>query len=513
VRQKEDYQEFVISEASGLFSRIPEEVVRKTAQDAAMLYDDHQTHKTRDILLRERELHENVVFRRIVPLLSEPWRKIFGEAIATSQGTQAYAPPTVSSPHEESLPPSGAPSLAHDGEMSRSSEQWSAEYGELTGCNRRGTFTRFPGALRQTCQDPSVFMEPFLNLRANLPFKGTITGRVLTDCRYRLIQLHQIVHTFHSQFRQATYSMLKSYLIHSLDEGNLPKGNCVYVPVLFPGRPPNLFLRLGCRVIAKRLDSYIALQRVPQSALATAIVLSQCDELFADFFAAAASGAAYWSTMADLEVEGTSNVESMLEGSWDLNYTQLWEPYPVPWLRIRYFPRLFAETFGGSVLIPSPGHLYVIMTDLSQHYQERVLPRLPSMPKNVRIVYSSHSEDFGVGRIELGLDFMLRFYRAAFIAFTVLMNEWCLSGHPLQGLTLLFNVKHHFRIKDLAHQFATSEPTPVEPFDAVCGAAAARLAYDWGMVPDLDVLQQRAAGFLRRCKGATMLIPVISEAN
>jgi hypothetical protein len=114
------------------------------------------------------------------------------------------------------------------------------------------------------------------------------------------------------------------------------------------------------------------------STLASAIVLSQHEELFADFFAAAASGAAYWSTLADLEMESAPSVQSMVESTWDVNYPSLFEPHPTTWVRIRHFPRIFAEVFAESMIVPSVAHMYSTLSDFSKHYQERVLARLPS---------------------------------------------------------------------------------------------------------------------------------------
>jgi hypothetical protein len=133
--------------------------------------------------------------------------------------------------------------------------------------------------------------------------------------------------------------------------------------------------------------------------------------------------------------------------------------------------------------------------------------------KNAQIAYLNESAHEAAQRIDLDLDFLLPFYRAAFEAFTVSMNEWCLSHDPLQALCLLFNVNHHFRIKELARQFGTAEPIPNQAFDAVGGAAAARLAYDLGIAQDVDMLQERAARFLRTCAGATQIIEIRTEPS
>ena len=368
-------------------------------------------------------------------------------------------------------------------------EQWSVTYREDPTAER-GPFARFPAAVLQVPLNPRALWEPFLKLRGELVGSITAPPRVFSDLRYRLVYVHEIMHAFHHRFREPTFRFFTSYLMERQKDKQLPLGEKVYAPVLIARRVAGPFPHLDRRAQRKRPDGYVVRRKISQSVLAMRIVMSQFDELFADFFSAAAAGSAFWSTIADFELEGSRRATSMLHSTWDLNYPHLFEPHPNPWVRIRYLPWIFAEVFGATMVAPGPVHVYSVVGEWSRHFHERILPKLPAIPPSMPIVYFNDDAEPNLRRIEIGLEFLLPMYRIAFEAFSILMNQWWLSLHPLAALTLFSNVNHHFRIKQFAQQFAKGDVTPSDPFDSVAGAAGARLAYDWGTA-ELGLLQER----------------------
>lgn len=381
-----------------------------------------------------------------------------------------------------------------------------------------GAFPRFPDGVAEL--PPTHIIQRHVEVSQQfleLPTLGSIyvPPLVTSDLRFRLVQAHEILHLYHNRFRAEAHKIIRSYLVHCVGEGLLPKGQDAYGPVLLSDDEPIESARDLC-IIDRRPNSCVALCTVPESVLACGIVLSQLDELFADFFSAAAAGIAYWSSMVDFELRDSALQSPPL---WHVNYPEVFEPHPPAWLRLRYLPRLAAEVLCEAAMA-STSEKYWLMTLLAQYFQERVSPKLSEIPPYGLLTYSNDDAPQETRCVTLPVELLLPFYRAVFEGFTVALNEWWCSAHPLAMFANFFHVEYHARIQELARQFSTGVPTPNDGLDAVAGAAAARIAFDQDLAgnnkhPEMAILEARARAFLQRCNELRrrMVIPIRFEAS
>jgi len=347
-----------------------------------------------------------------------------------------------------------------------------------------------------------------------------VPKRVKYDLRYRLIQLHEIMHAYHHKIQRESWSIFKAYLMHYIQNGRLKHGRIVPVVVFVTNDQIPSLVKANLKVLDTRENGKVLYGRAPEGMLASGMMLSQYNELFADFFSAAAGGAAYWATAFDLEHDDceAKNIQA-LKSIWDKKYTNLFEPHPLPWVRLRLLPQIFCNIFAKTVVVPSLQIRDRILAEMQAQIDRHVLSKLPAIPDDAFVCYKNDSAPQEIRELQLAVQFLLPYYEVAFEAFGVLMTYWWQTAHPLALFAAtFFNSDYHARIGELANQFTTGTPSPTTQLldgavERIASTAAARLCADENQAIDFAALQQRANDFIQLTKPGLIAIDNTKEES
>jgi hypothetical protein len=362
-------------------------------------------------------------------------------------------------------------------------------------------FHLYPRGLKAPV-DPQLVWSRFIN--SHTTHGINVSRQVSEDLRFRLILLHEYLHAIHHPYQLQTHSHLKRYLSHAVETGRLDRGGAVVAPVFIPFDEHKSAVH-NFQCIEMRPDGLVGYGTVSLANFVISVILSQCEELFADFFAAAGAGAAYWTTLWDFHCKGIVTDEHPSEAAWEFHNTLLYDPHPVSSVRFQCLPDLFVRTFRKTFIGLIINYAKGVSSEeaAAQEMWRDIACQLPPSPPDVlaasEVVYVNEFAPAPVRRVVLPLKTMLPFYEVAFEAFLALMTQWCNTGHPLAVLTFFFQLIHHDRIAVLADEFETAVPQPGYVLDDVAGIAAARLFLDRHPQIDLVQLESRATAFRAGC--------------
>jgi len=302
----------------------------------------------------------------------------------------------------------------------------------------------------------------------------------------------------HQQYMEPLwFELLDAYLRRQLLTGVLPQGEEIYAVRYVPN---NEVIRGSGKCLVERKDGRIIEGPALQGEIARQVILAQYNELFAEFFAAAAAGPSYWTTIRDFELKGDPEAWTKWESQWDTKRRHLFEPHPPPSIRATVLPSLFLDALETCLMGGTDEARKAVVDRMNSDLQAAAMPIVPG---DTLISFVCDRVESDARCIVLPLAFLVPFYEAAFEAMRVLMMKWWNANHPLALIpAIFFSVHHHSAIELLAQEFRTSVPKFYDEHlvlshgRRVAGAAAARLCYDRHGLEILEALQARARTYL-----------------
>jgi|GEM_PF-3837713 hypothetical protein len=318
----------------------------------------------------------------------------------------------------------------------------------------------------------------YINWKGIHPLQGTINvpEKVIQSPDFWLIQLHELMHAYYYPYRDEIYEYFVSYIYDQMRKGRINSGDSdIYVPIMVRKEDVNKVPPI-LKVIYKMKDGGAVISaKMNEAGVAHHILLSQCEELFVDFFSTAAAGIAYWETVLDFEVGCDENHVHWTKSSWDPHYPHLYEPHPVPCFRFRLLPEIMCKHIGATLINISKEEAQSAADNLNQEIKTFMSSKISNIKGDVAI-YSNNAAPPEVVTISMPMQIMRQYYELACEAFRSLMTKWFNTSHPLAMFVVQFSrADHQNRIVNFRKQFEKEEiPLCDSLFDQIVIAAAAR---------------------------------------